>query len=262
MFEDPRATRRELLGGAAVALSTGLAGCSGALGSGARDASTPEGTDSPTGSGDGESSGDAAQFRALTGTKHGIDLAWTPALGSSDAAVDVYYWSDYQCPFCARFESGAYPSLVDNEVAAGTARLVVLQYPNIGAASTDAGLLAKAVWKQVRADAPGRFGTWHSHVFENQGEPNSGWASLENLLELTREVEGVDASATESYLEENRADLREVLRSEKQAGMDEGVSGTPGFVLYDRSGSDRTRLMGAQPYSRFESEIEKIAGGP
>jgi protein-disulfide isomerase len=267
MFDDSQPTRRELLGGAVTAASVGLAGCSSVLGGGT--SATPTQTSDSAGAaaepttGDGTAastdtaSGDAAQFRAVTGTAHGVDLAWAPVVGAADADVSIHYWSDYQCPFCKQFETETYPKLLENEVADGTARLVLLQFPNIGEASASAALLAKGVWHQVKAERPDRFGAWHSHIFENQEKPNSGWAEYSKLLQLTREVDGVDAAAADEYVRNNQGTLTDVVKAEQRAGKEAGISGTPGFRLY--SSSDSTKLMGAQPYTRFENAIANLS---
>ena len=49
-------------------------------------------------------------------TGFGIDLQGHPIMGSSEAAVDMYYWSDYQCPFCRRFERNAFQKLRENQI--------------------------------------------------------------------------------------------------------------------------------------------------
>jgi protein-disulfide isomerase len=268
MFDDSQPTRRELLGGAVTAASVGLAGCSSVLGGsssatptqpsdgagGAAEPTTGGGTTASTDT----ASGDAAHFRATTGTVHGVDLTHAPVVGAADADVSIYYWSDYQCPFCKQFETETYPKLLENEVADGTARLVLLQFPNIGRASASAALLAKGVWHQVKEERPDRFGAWHSHVFENQEKPNSGWAEYSKLLDLTREVDGVDTAAVDEYVRNNQGTLSDVVKAEQRAGKDAGISGTPGFMLY--GSSDSTKLMGAQPYPRFQSAIENLSG--
>lgn len=255
MFDDARTTRRKLLGGSAVALSTSLAGCGSVLGG--ESAATPASGGTPT---PGADDGTAANYHAVSETAYGIDLTSTPVLGSADADVDVLYWSDYQCPFCEEFETETFPKLLANEIATGRVRLLFFQFPNIGSASTGAAMLARAVWHQVRDDSPGRFGAWHEAVFEHQERPNSGWADYGALVELTREVDGVDATAVDEYARANQGALKSRVEAEQRLGSEEGISGTPGFVLYETSGDGRTKLMGAQPYPRFETAIERLTG--
>lgn len=277
MSDDAQTTRRKLVGGTAAALSVGLAGCGSVLGGQRQSGGTPtpdgtpassaDGTDAPgTGSPSGDSGGqggqggNAANYHALSKEDYGIDLTMTPVLGSADADVDILYWSDYQCPFCEEFETETFPKLVENEISAGRARLLFFQFPNIGSTSVGAAMLARSVWHQVREDSPGLFGDWHAYIFEHQEKPNSGWAKYQKLVDLTREVDGVDAQAADEYTRSNQGTLESRVKAEKQLGVDRGISGTPGFVLYAASGDDRTKLMGAQPYPRFETAIDRLTG--
>ena len=241
-------TRRTLLGVTATAALSGLAGCSSITGG---DAET---TDSPSGS----AIADVAVRDSDAKTNYGIDLAGNPVLGSNDAPVDVYYWTDYQCPFCGRFEENTFPKLLENYVAEGSVRFVLLQLPNIGEASTAAARLDKCVWRQVRESNPGAYFDWHAAVFDAQGKPNSGWAGVENLLDIARNVEGVDAEAADACRTNDTEWAKRAIQADVNSGTDSGISATPGFVLYNTESGKAGRITGAQPYDRFESAIEKV----
>ncbi|WP_254663267.1 thioredoxin domain-containing protein [Haladaptatus sp. W1] len=256
-----RMRRRAFLGSAAVA--AGLAGCaSGQTDSndttGTTKSTSSDGGDSGTGGGTNGDTSDSLVFGSEETTAYGIDLAGNPILGAPDADVDIYYWSDYQCPFCSRFEQDTFPKLVENYLRPGKVRFVVLELPNIGSASTTASRMAKCVWRQVRDDSPAAFKRWHSTMFDEQGKPNSGWASKENLLDITRTVDGVDAKAVESCLGENGASLQSSIDDDVNAATRSDVSATPGFIFFDRESEKAGKIMGAQPYPRFESAIRKI----
>lgn len=201
---------------------------------------------------------DALAYASTETTRTGIDLHGNPVLGDPGAPVDLYYWSDFQCPFCNRFEQNAKPRLVENEVTEGTVRLVVLQLPNIGADSTTAALLAKCVWQQVKDTRPDAYRRWHGTVFDNQEDPNSGWASREQLHSITESVDGVDASAVHSRLNTQREALKKFVEADVDRADAHGISVTPGFVLYGRESGEHQTLTGAQPYSRFRTEIDRF----
>lgn len=241
-------TRRTLLGATAAASLSGLAGCSSITGSGAE--TTTESSASPM--------SDVSVSAADATTKYGIDLAGNAVVGSSDAPVDIYYWTDYQCPFCGRFEKNAFPKLLENQVAEGTVRFVLLQLPNIGEASTTAARLDKCVWRQVRQSNPGAYMDWHAAVFDAQGEPNSGWAEIGNLLDIGREVEGVDIEAANECRKNETEWAKSAIQDDTTSATDSGVSATPGFILYNTESGKAGRIVGAQPYDRFESAIAEI----
>ena len=64
-------------------------------------------------------------------TFEGIQVGFTaegrPYRGNPDAPVLIEEYSDYQCPFCARFTEQTMPSLLENQIAAGS-RLVGRPY--------------------------------------------------------------------------------------------------------------------------------------
>lgn len=240
-------SRRTLLTGTAVAALSGLAGCSTIAGSGSETTSDSE-----------SAMGDPSVRASTAETGYGIDLTGNPVLGPNDAPVDVYYWTDYQCPFCGRFEENAFPKLVENYVVPGELRMVLLQFPNIGAASTTAARLDKCVWRQVRQSNPGAYLDWHTAVFDEQEKPNSGWAEAGTLLDIAERVDGVDAEAAESCLQNDTEWAKSAVEADVTAGTDSEINATPGFVLYNPESDKAGRIVGAQPYERFESAIEKV----
>lgn len=192
-------------------------------------------------------------------TDFGINLKDNPLMGSPDAPVDLYYWSDYQCPFCNRFEQDTFPKLLDEYIKPGKVRLVILEYVTIGDASKTAARMAKCVWRQVQEEDPDAFKRWHASIFDAQKKPNSGWATKQNLLEITEGVKGVDASAVESCLQKNNQSLAKSVAADKQAGKNNGVNVTPTFI-FDNSTSNGmpSSIQGAQPYPRFEATIKEV----
>lgn len=200
-----------------------------------------------------------APFHASSNTTGlGIDLQGHPIMGSLDAPIDMYYWSDYQCPFCRRFEQNAFPKLVENYVQSGTVRVIFIEFPYLSDASMTAAVMDRCVWRTVRDDTPRAYWRWHSALFDEQGGKNSGWASKENLLEITSDVEGVDASAVESCMNTHRNDIVAGINAEMDQATQFGIQGTPAFMLYNRDEDVRQKLVGAQPYDRFEEAITRV----
>ncbi|AEH39405.1 MULTISPECIES: DsbA family protein [Halopiger] len=188
----------------------------------------------------------------------GIDLARKPIVGSPDAPLELYYWTDFQCPFCEQFERETFPDLVRKYVETGDVRVVVITIPYFGADSMTAAVASKCVWEQVRDDEPSAYWDWHAAVFEQQGEKNSGWASAENLLKYTRSVSGVDADALEPCLADRRSELESEINADVDRARSIGVTGTPTFVVFDPETETAGSLVGAQPLERFDEAIDRI----
>ncbi|RLM54147.1 disulfide bond formation protein DsbA [Halobellus sp. Atlit-31R] len=181
-------------------------------------------------------------------------------MGVSDASLDVYYWSDYQCPFCRRFERNTLPELIENHVETGSVRIVFIEYPYLGEASTTAAVLDRCVWRQVREETPARYWAWHSAVFDAQERGNSEWASRANLLDITRRVDGIDAAAVDACATERGSAIEASIREDVQQASQYGIRGSPAFVLYNRETNAAGKMVGAQPYDRFDEAISKVKG--
>ncbi|SEO73797.1 Thioredoxin [Halogranum amylolyticum] len=272
-----RRTRRALLRGTAVAAIASLAGCSatGSSESGAANGTTTTSDAGSTGSPStaettSESTATPEQttvssepvtpslHAASETTGFDVDLAGVPIVGSADATMDLYYWSDYQCPFCQKFEQRTFPKLVRTHVQEGRIRIPLLQFPNIGENSMAMSTMARCVWRQTRENQPEAFWNWHATVFEEQGFPNGDWSKRSNMLELTREVDGVDADAVDTCMQENRDAITSKIEAERSRGQKAGLDGTPSFILYNPETDRSTDLQGAQPYSRFDSKIQSL----
>jgi protein-disulfide isomerase len=203
--------------------------------------------------------GDGPPFHATDETTgFGVDLAGAPVVGSPDASVDLYYWSDYQCPFCRRFERNALQRLLEEPVAAGDVRIAFFQYPYLGKGSARAARFDRCVWRVVRDDRPAGYYDWHRALYERQGERGSGWLSRTKLRETTRDVDGVDASAVTSCLEAHGDEVAAGIGADVERARRYGIRGTPAFVVYGRETDAAGKMMGAQPYERFETAIRRV----
>lgn len=201
----------------------------------------------------------SAEMSATTGTgAFGIELSGHPIMGAHDVPIDIYYWSEYQCPFCARFESETFPQIIRNHVKSGDVRVIFIEYPYLGKDSMTAAVMNQCVWREVKESTPDAYWRWHSAVFEAQGKENSGWASKANLLDISREVDGVSADSVEQCMNANRQAIETSIESDSQRARAIGISGTPGFVLYNRQSEKAGKLVGAQPYKRFKSAIQQV----
>ncbi|RRJ29561.1 DsbA family protein [Halocatena pleomorpha] len=213
-------------------------------------ASTPSSDDSSSVSGELYAASGAGAF--------GIQLGGHPIMGTGDAPLDMYYWSEYQCPYCAQFESETLPQIIQNYVTSGVVRLIFIEYPYLGSDSMTAAVMDQCVWRQVKESDPSAYWRWHSAVFEAQGETNSGWASKANLLDISRAVGGVSADTVDQCMSANRQAIETEIESDSQQVRSLGINGTPAFVLYNRQSEKTGKLIGAQPYDRFEAAIQQV----
>lgn len=188
----------------------------------------------------------------------GIELAGRPIAGDADAPVDIYYWTDYLCPFCEEFETETLPKLGANHIETGEVRLITLFYPNIGEYSMPSAVWGRCVWQQVVDSDPGAFWEWHSAAFDAQAENGHDWAAEETFREITEETNAVAVSDVEACRDTRGEAVRTSIDDDLDAGMAANIRGTPGFVLYDRETDTAGKLVGAHPYDNFSKAIAEV----
>ena len=173
-----------------------------------------------------------------------------PVIGDPNAPISIIEFSDFQCPFCARFHIQTLPSILEEYVDQGKVKLIFRDFPiqNIHPNALPASVAAEC------ANEQDKFKEMHDELFDNQKE----WSGLETAnamllfskyaLEIGLEQEIFDSCLTNGkYIEEIRNDLND--------GRNYGVSGTPGFFI----GNDQigyVELKGAQPFESFKKVID------
>ncbi|MFH1587183.1 MAG: DsbA family protein [Candidatus Diapherotrites archaeon] len=165
-----------------------------------------------------------------------------PVKGSEDAPVTIIEFSDFECPFCARFYSQTLSQIEKNYIDTGKVKLVYRDFPlSFHQEAQPAAEAAEC------ADEQGKFWEMHDKIFENQQAISDSsykqWAA-ELGLDTGQFNECLDSGKYASEVQKDVAD-----------GQAYGVSGTPAFFI------NGTKLIGAQPYSKFEEAIENALKG-
>jgi protein-disulfide isomerase len=160
-------------------------------------------------------------------------------IGDPNAPVTIIEFSDYQCPFCARFYTQTYPLLKEQYIDTGKANLVFRDFPlaNIHPEAFAASEAAECVREQGGDEA---YFEMHDKIFENQNSLSK--TSLNNFAkELGYDIEACLSSG--KFYNEVNQDL--------QDGTTAGVRGTPSFFINGKM------LEGAQPFSEFQRIIDQ-----
>lgn len=173
----------------------------------------------------------------------------------SNAKIAIVEFSDYECPFCQRFDQDAYDQIISEYVDTGKAIFVFRDFPLSfhDPMATDAAIASECV-ADISGDA--KFFEWNKLYFDNT-EANGKGLKGTTMRALAKQV-GVDESEfdkcvkSEKFAEEVKADLA--------AGQTDGITGTPGFViglLDDNGNVDGVLVPGAQPFEVFQQVIEE-----
>ena len=179
-----------------------------------------------------------------------ISLDDDPVKGNPDAPITIVEFSDFQCPFCAKFHSTSLPQLETNYIDSGKVKFVYRDFPiqSIHPNAVPAAFAAEC------ADEQGMFWEYHDIVFENQKKWQglSGPIMVDTFEQYAMEL-GLNTSDFNTCFESGK--YADEVTKDLQDGVSYGVTGTPGFFV----GNDElgyVKIIGAQPYSVFERLIE------
>ncbi|OYD69808.1 DsbA family protein [Rhodococcus sp. OK302] len=168
------------------------------------------------------------------------------AIGSVDAPVVLVEYSDYRCPFCAKFSRDTEPALIEKYVNDGVLRMEWRDLPIFGEQSTAAARAGRA------AAAQGKFWEYNSALYSqapDRGHPDLTAATLNDIAAKAGvpDLQRFEADAASSKFDES------ISRDMYEARMI-GISSTPSFIV------NGTPVLGAQPLTTFEQVIDRAAG--
>ncbi len=189
-----------------------------------------------------------AQPPQVTNAK--VSIAGLEVLGRKDAPLTMVEFSDYQCPFCRAFHTGAYGKIKKEWVDTGKLRLVSWDLPLEFHSNA-----AKAAQAARCAGEQNKFWEMRDLLISNaaqlEGEAIVGYARQVPRLDLERFKGCVGANKYSSEIKK-AADVANA----------QGISGTPSFLLGKTNGDqlDGVVIVGAQPYAAFEAQLKQQYG--
>lgn len=176
-----------------------------------------------------------------------VSVAGVPYLGKADAPLTLVMFTDYQCPFCSRFENQTLPEIRKQYIDTGKLRFVVRDLPL--PFHPNAAKAAEA-----------------THCGNEQGKY---WELREKLV---NNGDKLDAKQLPDYARQAGLDLEKFtacLESGRHAGLVKasadlagtiGISGTPSFVVGRSKGDkvDGVKVVGAQPFAAFDLKLKEF----
>jgi len=173
------------------------------------------------------------------------------SMGNPDAPIKIEEFSDYQCPYCARFYEETEGQIADTYVADGTVHFTYRSFGNfIGAESQAAAEAAYCAGDQ------NKYWEYHDILFANQTGENVGAYAARRLTAFA-EALSLDMTAFNDCV--NSGKYADRVGQDYIDGSAAGVTGTPAFVLtYSVDGEQKQRFIyGAYPFSEFQTQIEE-----
>lgn len=166
------------------------------------------------------------------------------AKGRADAKVVLTEWSDYRCPYCARWASQTYPEL-QQYVDEGTLRIEYRDLALFGEQSIATAVAGRAAGQQDR------FWEYYATVFGDFGSAEHPDHTTEQLVEYAGRAGVPDLARFRADLADPT--LRQLVLDDSAEARQLGITGTPFFVV------NTEVINGAHPTETFVSAIERAA---
>lgn len=173
------------------------------------------------------------------------------AMGDPNAPIMIEEFSDYQCPYCARFYEETEWQIANTYVEDGTVYFVYRSFGEfIGPESKAAAEAAYCAGDQDK------YWEYHDILFANLTGENVG-AYSDRRLQAFAEALSLDMDAFNECL--NSGKYTDRVEQDRIDGTAAGVTGTPAFLItYTVSGEKKQRFIaGAYPFSEFQTQIEE-----
>jgi protein-disulfide isomerase len=180
-------------------------------------------------------------------TRAKLNLAGFAMLGSKEAPLTIVEFTDYQCPFCQRFHTTAFPDLKKNYIDTGKVRFYSRDLP------LDFHSNAMRAAEAARcASDQGQFWQLRDVMGAN---PNK--LDMDSLVADAADLK-MDVPAFRACVESEK--YKNAVQTDVLEAMKIGASGTPTFVVGKSTpdGVDGDLVVGAQPYAMFDQKLKEL----
>jgi protein-disulfide isomerase len=180
-----------------------------------------------------------------------VDTAGAPMRGSSEARVTLIDFSDFQCPFCARYVRETMPWIERDYVVTGKVKYVFRDFP---VESLHKQAFAAHEAAACAADQR-QFWPMHDRLFANQQALDRA------ALAAHAAALHIDASAFQECLDGGQHAAS--IRTSMAEGRAAGITATPTLMLgLNEPGKTTVKVVkivrGAQPYAQVRDAIENL----
>jgi protein-disulfide isomerase len=180
-------------------------------------------------------------------TRAKLNLAGFAMLGSKEAPLTIVEFTDYQCPFCQRFHTTAFPDLKKNYIDTGKVRFYSRDLPlDFHSNAMRAAQAARCASDQ------GQFWQLRDVMGAN---PNK--LDMDSLVADAADLK-MDVPAFRACVESEK--YKNAVQTDVLEAMKIGASGTPTFVVGKSTpdGVDGDLVVGAQPYAMFDQKLKEL----
>lgn len=173
-------------------------------------------------------------------------------IGDSTAPLWMVVVSDFQCPYCQRWEAEAAPAIMRDYVKTGRVRMAFVNLPL--SMHPNAGPAAEAA---MCAGSEGKFWPVHDAIFASQ----KAWAARTDgarFFDSLAVAAGVDAARYRDCIASGV--VRPLVQADAQRAEAAGVRSTPSFLIsvQGQPGSRPAAIQGAAPEASFRAVLDSM----
>ncbi|MFH1399157.1 MAG: thioredoxin domain-containing protein [Candidatus Woesearchaeota archaeon] len=162
--------------------------------------------------------------------------------GDPNAPVTIIEFSDFECPYCARFYQQTFDQIEEEYLKTGIAKIVFRDFPLVFHKNAQ-----KAAEAAECAGEQGKYWEMHNILFE-QGVAGGTDTFKKYAAELALNTPLFNTCLDSGTMEAE-------VKKDMQEGIAAGVKGTPAFIINGQL------VSGAQPFENFKQVIDaKLAG--
>ena len=168
-------------------------------------------------------------------------------IGKTGAPLVMIEYTDLQCPFCQQFHNTAFDEIKKNYIDTGKVLYVSRDFPlDFHPWARPAAIAARCAGDQ------GKF--WElRNTLQTNADKLSKEMIAQHAKDLNLDMKKFQACADSDFY---TADINKQIAE----GTAAGVSGTPSFVIGKvvNGQLDGVRIVGAMPYSSFDSKLKEL----
>lgn len=179
-----------------------------------------------------------------------INVHGEPYRGNSGASVAIVEYSDFQCPYCARYVQEIYPKIEQDYIKTGKIRYLFRDFPlPIHPQAMQAAEAARCAGEQ------GKFWEMHDRLFSNQSA-----LSIDDLPKHAQAL-GLEPAKFNECMASGK--YARAIRGIMSGAERMGVNGTPAFLIGTVSSngdviSSSNLILGVETYETFKSVLDEL----
>lgn len=249
-------TRRDFtISSASLVVGAGGGYFVGSRGSEGTDPSDTEGTDNTNNQDDDQTTTTTDENEENTDKdkiQNNLTIKDRPRMGELGSEIHIVYWTDYKCPFCNRFSTGALPQIIDELINNGDVTMIFKPVGVIKETSIYGALAANCVWEKGLTGQD--WIDWSEDLMDRYlGQDDIDEVVVAGEVSEQYGLNGAEIERCindETYMDRTSTDYTEA--------RDWGFTGTPYFLLYNTNTYETDTITGNQPYEAFYDAVNNL----